>query len=278
MAIHRLSLEEFHEAIRSVEGYTTPADLNPRPSPATGCIVSIRFHFGCLVRCALRGGVIAFQHKMSPRNWALTGFKMMLDMEAMGARCRFEGFSRLAEKPAPRVFIANHISLVETIILPPALMAFTDMTVVAKRSLAKYPVFGSAMQSVHPILVSRTNARQDLRDVIEQGVAAIKAGRSILLFPQSTRTTEFIPEHFNSLGVKLAQKADSIVTPIALKTDIAPPGTIPWLRDFGPVDLSREVRFACGPDFAPDAASLDASRSFIADTLAAWETTNKFNN
>lgn len=271
MARHILSLEEFHAALRATGRYATPEDLNPPPSPATGRMVSLRFHFGCLIRCALRGGVIALRHKMSPYNWALTGFRMMLDMEAMGARCRFDGFDVLAARPAPRVFVANHMSLVETIILPPALMAFGEMTVVAKRSLAKYPFFGSALKSAHPILVSRTNARQDLKDVLEQGVAAIRAGRSVLLFPQSRRTLEFNPSEFNSLGVKLAQKAGSIVTPIALRTDIAPPGTSSMLRDFGPVDLSREVRFACGPDLAPDGACLDAARAFIADTLASWK-------
>ena len=271
MARHNLSLDDFYAALRSAPGYATPADLNPPPSPATGRMVSLRFHFGCLIRCAIRGGIIALKHQMTPRKWAITGFRMMLDMEAMGARCRFEGFQRLAENPAPRVFVANHMSLVETIVLPPALMAFGEVTVVAKRSLAKYPFFGAALKSAHSILVSRTNARQDLKDVLEQGTASLKAGRSVLLFPQSKRSLEFNPASFNSLGVKLAQKAGSLVTPVAIKTDIALPGTTSWLRDFGPVDLSREARFACGPDLAPDAACLDASRAFIADTLAAWK-------
>ena len=258
--------------MRTPEGYASPCDGRQwPPSPSKGAWVSLRFHIGCMVRCAVRGGIIAMRGKMSPRNWAETGFGMMRDMEALGARCRFEGFGRLAAEPRPRVYVANHTSLVETIILPPALMAFGEMSVVAKRSLAKYPMFGAALQACRPILVSRTNARQDLRDVLEQGSAFIRDGRSVLLFPQSTRSLEFIPAEFNSLGVKLAQKAGAVVTPIALLTDIAPPGSFAPLRDFGPVDLSREVRFACGPDLEPGPECLAASRAFIADTLAAWK-------
>ena len=269
------TLDEFHAALRSPEGYRTAEDGRPwPPRRCRGAWITLRFHLSGMVRTAIRGGIRALFHRLTPRAWAEVGHNMLTDVEALGARCRFEDFARLQEHPGPRVFVANHMSLVETIILPPALMAFGPVSVVAKRSLAKYPLFGSALKASRPTLVSRENARQDLRDVLEQGGELLRDGRGILLFPQSTRSLVFQPKQFNSLGVKLAQKAGVPVTPIALCTDIVPPGKAAWRRDFGPVDLSREMRFRCGPDFDPAgmsaAGALDASRDFIAATLSSW--------
>ena len=75
------------------------------------------------------------------------------------------------------------------------------------------------MRSRNPIVVGRTDPRKDLEAVMNGGVELLKNGISIVIFPQSTRSVEFKPEEFNSLGVKLAKKAGVDVVPIALKTD-----------------------------------------------------------
>jgi len=105
-------------------------------------------------------------------------------------------------------------------------------------------VFGPIMRSRGPILVGRTNPREDLKAVLEGGTKKLQAGQSVIIFPQSTRSFTFKPEVFNTLGIKLALKANVPVVPIALKTDAWGIGKI--ARDFGPIDPRKHVHFAIG--------------------------------
>ena len=73
----------------------------------------------------------------------------------------------------------------------------------------------------------------------------LEAGRSMIVFPQSTRTSTFDPTQFNTIGVKLAKSAGVPVLPMALKTDFISTGK--YLRDMGPLHPERPVRFEFGP-------------------------------
>ena len=135
-------------------------------------------------------------------------------------------------KPAGSVlFISNHMSTLETMILPSIIGPHKELTFVVKESLVKHPLFGDVMRSRNPIVVGRTDPRKDLEAVMNGGVELLNNGISIVIFPQSTRSVEFNPEEFNSLGVKLAKKAGADIVPIALKTDFWGNGTLikePW--------------------------------------------------
>lgn len=66
----------------------------------------------------------------------------------------------------------------------------------------------------------------------------------MIVFPQSTRSAEFDPAQFNSIGIKLAKSAGVPVIPLALKTDLIGNGKL--CRDLGPVHPENEVRFEFG--------------------------------
>ena len=135
----------------------------------------------------------------------------------------------------------------------------------------KMPVFGPIMRSRDPILVGRTNAREDLRAVLEQGAKKLRSGQSIVVFPQSTRSFDFNPEEFNSLGIKLALKANVPVVPIALKTDAW--GIGKKIKDFGPIDIRKKIYFAFGERMIIQNRGADEHKkviSFIKDHLNTW--------
>jgi 1-acyl-sn-glycerol-3-phosphate acyltransferase len=144
----------------------------------------------------------------------------------------------------PAVFIANHMSTLETFVLPCIIQPVKPVTFVVKQGLVDAPVFGPIMRSRDPILVGRTNPREDLKAVLEEGTKKLQTGQSIVIFPQSTRSFTFKPEEFNTLGIKLALKANVPVVPIALKTDAWGIGKI--AKDFGPIDPGKKVYFAIG--------------------------------
>ncbi len=106
-----------------------------------------------------------------------------------------------------------------------------------KESLVRHPLFGDVMRSRDPIVVGRTDPRKDLEAVMNGGMELLSKGISIVIFPQSTRSVEFRPEEFNSLGVKLAKKAGVKVVPVALKTDFWGNGKV--IRELGPLDSRK---------------------------------------
>jgi len=115
---------------------------------------------------------------------------------------------------------------------------------VTKKELTTMPLFGPINNARHPVVVGRSNARDDLLLVMEQGAQRIKDGRSIILFPQKTRSRIFNPNEFNTLGTKLARKNNVPVIPVALLTDAWSNGKV--IKDVGDIDTSKTVHFAFG--------------------------------
>ena len=100
----------------------------------------------------------------------------------------------------------------------------------------------------------------------------LNRGISIIIFPQSTRSLEFKPEEFNSLGVKLAKKAGVEVVPIALKTDFWGSGRL--VKELGPIDRRKPIHFRFGEPFEVTGSGKEENQKiieFIQASLDAWK-------
>jgi 1-acyl-sn-glycerol-3-phosphate acyltransferase len=171
----------------------------------------------------------------------------------------------------PCVFIGNHMSTLETFLLPSIIVPSKRVTYVVKRSLVEYPVFGHVMRSRDPIVVGRTNPREDLTAVFEGGAKRLGEGISIVVFPQTTRTETFDPAGFNSIGIKLARRARVPVVPVALKTDAWGNGKL--FKDFGRIDPALVAHIAFGQPLLVQGSGAEEHQrviDFIRETLLAW--------
>ena len=194
-------------------------------------------------------------------------------LESVGVKFEITGVDNIRKLDAPGVFIGNHMSILETFVLPAIIAPFRDTTFVVKQSLVEYPVFKHVMRSRNPVTVTRTNPREDLRAILEGGEQRLKAGISIVIFPQTTRTAVFDPTDFNSIGVKLAKKAGAPIVPFALKTDAWGNGR--YLKDFGRIGPASKVHFAFGePLWVRDRGREEHEQivRFISDKLTEWST------
>ena len=161
-------------------------------------------------------------------------------IEKCGGQIHLRGLDNLrALNGQPVVLIGNHMSLLETAVLHSIIRGILDFTFVIKQQLLEVPFFKDIMIAIEAIPVGRSNPRDDLRAVLTEGKRQLEKGRSIIIFPQSTRSEEFDPEKFNSIGVKLAKSAGVPVVPFALKTDFL--GNGKYFRDMGPVRPERQV-------------------------------------
>ena len=162
-------------------------------------------------------------------------------IERMGCPIEIEGMNAIEAVDGPCLFVANHMSTLETFMLPAMIRPRRPVTFVVKKSLTTMPFFGPVMCSRDPIVVGRTNPREDLAAVLEGGLERLKKGISIIVFPQHTRSREFNPQMFNSIGVKLAKKAGVPIVPLALKTDAWGQGT--KIKELGPVKVGMAIRY-----------------------------------
>jgi 1-acyl-sn-glycerol-3-phosphate acyltransferase len=218
-----------------------------------------------------RSSRLAKHGKYDTAAWASSSHVLLRSLESVGVRVEITGVDHVRRLDGPCVFIANHMSILETFVLPGIVAPIRETTFVVKQSLVEYPVFKHVMRSRDPITVSRTNPREDLRAVLEGGEQRLRAGISIVVFPQTTRTTTFDPTDFNTIGVKLAKKAEVPIIPLALKTDAWGNGR--YLKDFGRIRPSLTVHFAFGsPLWVKDRGreEHEAIVRFISERLVDW--------
>lgn len=177
-------------------------------------------------------------------SWCQSSLGILRALEGVGVQITVEGISHLQGLNGPCVIVGNHMSMLETVVLPIIVQPVRDVTFIVKQSLLEYPIFRHVMRSRDPIAVTRVNPREDLKAVLEGGADRLHRGISIIVFPQTSRTPDFDPSQFNSIGVKLAQRAKVPIVPLALRTDAWQNG---WpLKDFGRIDRNRRVHFAFG--------------------------------
>ena len=206
------------------------------------------------------------------KEWADSSFYIFRFIEKTGARFHIAGMENIAGSPDPVIFIGNHMSTLETMVLPGLISPLRRVTFVVKESLVNHPLFGDVMSSRNPIIVGRTDPRKDFEAVMSGGMELLSKGISIVIFPQSTRSVEFRPEEFNSLGVKLAKKAGVKVVPLALKTDYW--GNGKFIKEIGPIDYHKPIYIKFGVPFEVGGSGKDENQKiidFIQSSLEEWK-------
>jgi 1-acyl-sn-glycerol-3-phosphate acyltransferase len=206
--------------------------------------------------------------------WAESSIDIFRLIERTGGRFHITGMENIDKASGPVVYVSNHMSTLETMILPGLIAPQRKVTFVVKESLVRHPLFGPIMRSRDPIVVGRTDARKDFEKVMQRGPELLADGISIIIFPQSTRSNEFRPEEFNSLGVKLAKSAGASVVPIAIKTDFWGNGKV--IKEIGKLDHTRTIYFKFAEPFSIHGTGKEDNQmiiDFIQENLRKWEGT-----
>ncbi|NLB56701.1 MAG: 1-acyl-sn-glycerol-3-phosphate acyltransferase [Lentisphaerae bacterium] len=214
---------------------------------------------------------VARQKKYGYAEWANSSIDIMKALESVGVHLEITGIENLANLDTPCVIIGNHMSMLETMALPGIVQPVKTVTFVVKESLLTYPVFSHIMRSRNPIAVTRDNPREDFKAVMEGGKERLANGISIIVFPQTTRAKSFDPNEFNSIGIKLAQRAKVPVVPLALKTDAWENGLL--FKDFGRIVPKRKVHFSFGVPITIDGNASGVHQQvidFIENRLETW--------
>jgi fatty-acyl-CoA synthase len=130
-----------------------------------------------------------------------------------GCAIRLEGAEHL-RGGGPAVLAANHASYLDVVLLLAALPA--DFRFVAKRELLSAPLVGRVIRKVGHLTVERGRAPQSVADAARV-TEALRAGVSVLVFPEGTfvRSAGILP--FRLGAFKAAMETGSPIVPIVLR-------------------------------------------------------------
>ncbi len=115
---------------------------------------------------------------------------------------------------APHVFMCNHQSHMDIVALFLGLPVSPGF--LAKRELRDVPLFGRAMDVGGHVFVDRQN-REDALRAIEQAAVQVAAGKSLVVFPEGTRSAAGTVKHFKKGGFHLAKQARVPIVPVGIR-------------------------------------------------------------
>ena len=272
--MQKTKIEQFYASLRATGSYSTPPERRAGRVRQSAWN-TIRYTLGVtkvFPYCALTEPF----GLLTTEKWARACFSAVTTAEKLGLSVMIEGFDARMKHEGPVVYLCNHMSTTETILLMPVLLAFGPFSYVAKASLAHLPFLTKAAEHMRMVPIGRKSPREDLMAVLNTGTERINGGDSFLIFPQGTRQTVFSRKVYSSIGAKLAEKAGCPVVPIVVDTRCQLTREKGLFRrvfkDFGTFDPTRDIRLACGP-VIPNAKSRvmhEAAFDWMASKLEEW--------
>lgn len=113
----------------------------------------------------------------------------------------------------PQILMANHQSDFDILIS----LAFIPVQFrwIAKKELFAIPVFGAAMRSAGYIEIDRSNHEKAIHS-IDEAALSIRSGRSIMTFPEGTRSKDGEIKTFKQGPFHLAVKSGAPIIPVSI--------------------------------------------------------------
>lgn len=170
-----------------------------------------------------------------------------------GAKATIRGAEHLPDGPV--IFMSNHQSNFDIL----ALLATMPRQLhwIAKKELFDIPVFGPSMRRGGYIPLDRGDGRKALKSM-DNAAATIRSGKSVVLFPEGTRSKNFNLLPFKRGGFLLALKAGVPVVPITINGSgrVNPAGRTRIYRDTITITLHPPVMPAAAVSRAEAETSL----------------------
>jgi 1-acyl-sn-glycerol-3-phosphate acyltransferase len=192
-----------------------------------------------------------------PRWWS-TGVMWMT-----GVKVRVHGMEN-ARSGEPHIFASNHVSWFD---VPALAKVLPRYKFVAKAELFKVPIFGPAMRSVGMIEIQREN-RKAAFGAYDVAAERIRAGNSVVVFPEGTRGYAYPLRPFKKGPFVLAIAAGVPIVPIIVHGTIGvmPKGSI-WAHP-GTIDVHLlEPVSTSGVDYDHRETLMQTVRTRMADAM-----------
>lgn len=162
------------------------------------------------------GALISFPVTLITRRidflWRIAIFGSRAGVRLAGVKVEVKGRENI-DPAQPYLFMANHVSNIDPPLLVPQLER--QITVLAKIELFRIPIFGTAMRLGGFVPVDRRN-REAAIESVREAVRGLQAGRSMLVYPEGTRSPDGKLLPFKKGPFHLAMDAGIPILPITM--------------------------------------------------------------
>jgi len=159
-----------------------------------------------------------------------------------GVKVEIEGIENVSSDK-PQIFMANHQSDYDILIVLAHIPG--QFRWIAKKELFKIPIFGKAMRNAGYIEIDRQHHENAMKS-LEEAAQKIREGKSVVTFPEGTRSKDGKIKQFKQGMFHLAIQSGVPIVPISIigaseimpkRTLMIKPGRIKMVID-KPVDVS----------------------------------------
>lgn len=176
-----------------------------------------------------------------------------------------------AEKLDPAgsyVFIGNHISNLDV----PVMVASLPVSVrfLAKAEMFRVPILGGGMRAIHMVETDRNAGPAAHKRINEQVEAVTRAGLSLVVYPEGTRSRDAELKPFKKGAFRIAVEHDMPVVPVTIS------GTEKAWRPGSKIVYGGRIRVVVHDPIPTDALTItdlddlrDRVRHIVAETYAA---------
>eukprot|EP00752_Nemacystus_decipiens_P009208 g8224.t1 len=185
----------------------------------------------------------------------------------MGVRPKVEGAELLPPRDEPVVFVANHGSYLD---IPVTNFLPRTVKYLMKAELLWLPIVGWKAVLARDIFVHRST-QSSFRRLLKSTTRSLKAGNSIMTFPEGTRSRDGRLGQFKRGPFTMAQRAGVRVVPVTITgvTDAMPPFAMAPLRK------PRNVRLVVHPPISTEGRPMKEliaeARRAVGDGLEDWQ-------
>jgi 1-acyl-sn-glycerol-3-phosphate acyltransferase len=182
---------------------------------------------------------------------------------AVGIKVRVHGIEN-ASSGEPHIFASNHVSWFD---VPSLAKVLPRYKFVAKAELFKVPIFGPAMRAAGMIEIQREN-RKAAFGAYEVAAERIRAGNSVVVFPEGTRGHAYPLRPFKKGPFVLAIAAGVPIVPIIVHGTIEIMRKGSFLANPGTIDIHLlEPVQTSGVDYDHREALMRTVRTRMADAM-----------
>ena len=182
---------------------------------------------------------------------------------AVGVKVRIHGMENVGGTE-PRIFASNHVSWFD---VPALAKILPRYKFVAKAELFKVPIFGGGMRAAGMIEIQREN-RKAAFGAYDVAAQRIRAGNSVVVFPEGTRGDAYPLRPFKKGPFVLAIAAGVPIVPIIIHgtIEIMRKGSL-WAHP-GTIDIHLlEPVSTAGVDYDHREALMQTVRTRMADAM-----------
>ena len=144
-----------------------------------------------------------------------------------GIKCTVIGQENVPKNEAV-LYVANHRGYFD---IPVAYSTVPTLTgFVARKEIAKIPFLSTWMRFLQCLFIDRENIKEGLKTILK-GIEQIKAGYSVYISPEGTRSKGEEMRPFKEGSFKMAEKTGCPIVPVSLSnTEKAFESQQPWIK------------------------------------------------